>query len=442
VLVASSPVSAEEADRLFCGLQGFRKLGIAVSGGADSLALMCLLAEWRQGNPAAPDLVVLTVDHGLRPESAAEAEMVAGLARDRGLECRILKWTDPKPPANRQAEARDARFALMACALCEERGDGLVLAHHLEDQAETFLLRLGRGSGVYGLAAMASVSERAGIAILRPFLDVSRERLAATLRVRDLDWCSDPSNDDPAYARVRMRRLLPQLATEGLTPRRLSQTAARLGRAAAALDVWVHEVLARNAEVHPAGPVRMSLPVLQALPDEVLLRLVSHLLTRIGAQTYPPRIDRLERLIAELAQAEETQATLCGAVVRRTASALVFWREYGRVPPARLTVETPGAWVWDGRFAVSMTTLDRLRVLPLADARQLDDVAGLPEPPAGWPRVAFDTAPCLLRGTDAPYCPGFGGNTSPTGVEISLLPLFQAAKSTGNSLNSLHSRTT
>jgi tRNA(Ile)-lysidine synthase len=440
--ISSRAIAPKEADRLFSVLGGYRKLAVAVSGGADSLALMVLLAEWRCRTPAAPDLLVLTVDHGLRPEAAAETEMVAELARARGLDCRILTWTGDKPLANRQAQAREARFALMARALAEDGGDALILAHHLDDQAETFLLRLARGSGVYGLAAMAPVADREGIAILRPLLGVAKERLVATLADRGIAWCEDPSNGDPAYARVRMRRLMPDLAAEGLTPQRLVRTAARLSRAASALDCWLHDVLARHAEVHPAGPVRLPLSALQDLPEEVLLRLVSHLLTRVGAQAYPPRVEKLERLIGELAQAEGAQATLCGAVVRRTASALVVWREHGRVSPEPLRAQAPGSWVWDGRFAVSMTTLDRLEVLALADARRRDDgVAGLVSP-EGWPAQAFDRAPCLLRGDDAPYCPGFGRAAPPAGVEISLRPLFQAAKSTGNSLNSLHSRTT
>jgi tRNA(Ile)-lysidine synthase len=438
----SRAIAPDEADRLFSVFGGYRKLAVAVSGGADSLALMVLLAEWRHRTPGAPELSVLTVDHGLRPEAGAETEMVAELARARGLDCRILKWTGDKPCANRQAQAREARFALMTRALAEDGGDALILAHHLDDQAETFLLRLARGSGVYGLAAMAPVAARDGVAILRPLLDVPKERLVATLAARDIAWCEDPSNDDPAYARVRMRRLMPDLTAEGLTPLRLARTASRLSRAAAALDAWVNDVLARHAEVHPAGPVRVPLSALQDLPEEVLLRLVSHLLTRIGAQAYPPRIEKLERLIGDLARAEEAQATLCGAVVRRTTAALVVWREHGRVPPVPLLAEAPGSWVWDGRFAVSMTTLDRLEVLALADAKRRDGgIAGL-VPPAGWPAQAFDTAPCVLRGDDAPYCPGFGVVSPPTGVDISLRPLLGAAESTGNSLNSLHSRMT
>ncbi|WP_051242532.1 tRNA lysidine(34) synthetase TilS [Stappia stellulata] len=438
----SRAIAPDEADRLFSVFGGYRKLAVAVSGGADSLALMVLLAEWRHRTSCAPELSVLTVDHGLRPEAGGETEMVAGLARAQGLECRILKWAGDKPSGNLQAEARDARFALMARALADDGGDALVLAHHLEDQAETFLLRLARGSGVYGLASMAPVAERDGVVLLRPLLGIAKARLAATLAVRDIAWCSDPSNDDLAFARVRVRALLPELAAEGLTPRRLGETAARMGRASAALDAWVRDVATRHAQVHAAGPVRLPLAALAAVPEEVLLRLVSRLLRRVGGQAYPVRIEKLERLVGDLAGKPGAQATLAGAVVRRTASALVMWREYGRSPPEPLVARGPGAWIWDGRFAVSTTTVEKVAVVARADMVKRGDAAPAIAMPAGWPAQAFDTAPCLLRDGDAPYCPGFGTAAPPASVHLSLLPLFEEAELPGNSLNSLHSRTT
>lgn len=236
-----------------------------------------------------------------------------------------------------------------------------------------------------------------------------------------------------------MRRLMPELAAEGLTPARLEHTAMRMARAASALDVWVGDVLAGHAQVHPAGPVRLPVSTLQSLPQEVLLRLVSLLLQRVGGQVYPPRIEKLERLLGDLARAPDVQATLAGAVIRRTKSSLLVWREHGRVPPGPLTVEGPGVWNWDRRFAISVTTLETVEVVARADITDRETGSWRTATPADWPAQAFDTAPCVLREGVAPYCPGFGPDMPPAGIAISLLPLIKEPGSTGNSLNPLHS---
>jgi tRNA(Ile)-lysidine synthase len=258
------------------------RLAVAVSGGSDSLALTLLLHDWvrRRGG----HLTALTVDHGLRPEAAAEARQVARWLKARGIRHRILTWR-PAGEAHRgglQAAARTARYRLLGAWCRANSVLHLALAHHREDQAETLLLRLGRGSGLDGLAAMAAVSEREGVRLIRPLLTIPRVRLAASLRRAGQDWIEDPSNRDPAHARVRVRALMPALAAEGFTAARLAATAAHLGRARAALDDAVADLLAVAAAPSPAGYLLLDPAPLRAASAEVSLRALAHALLAIG----------------------------------------------------------------------------------------------------------------------------------------------------------------
>ncbi|MDN3720773.1 tRNA lysidine(34) synthetase TilS [Roseibium salinum] len=183
------------------GARCFGRSGFAWPAGS-------FFSEWRERVSWQGDAEVLCVDHGLRPESAAEAEFVAGAAAEHGLSCRILRWTGEKPASNIQDEARRARYRLFADHMAQSGAEALVLAHHMDDQAETFLDRLTRGSGLSGLSAMAADEPHGpqGLRLLRPFLNLRKERLEASLRERGLSWCLDPSNQDPKYKRSRLRK--------------------------------------------------------------------------------------------------------------------------------------------------------------------------------------------------------------------------------------------
>ncbi len=331
------------------------RLAVAVSGGPDSLALTLLAHAWAEARGG--KAIGLTVDHGLRPESAAEAKAVARWLEARGIRHHILYWRGEKPQVNLQAAARAARYRLFE-AWC--RGAGilhLLLAHQLEDQAETFLLRLGRGSGVDGLAAMAACVETAWARLLRPLLTVPRDRLRATLEAVGQDWVEDPSNRDPRHARVRLRKLLPSLAREGLEVPRLAVTAGRLGRARQALEAWTARVLAEAATLDPAGYALVARGPLAAAPAEVGLRALARLLRCVGGGAYGPRLERLERLYRETVDEGLPKArTLGGCRVlrlgRRQAERILVCREAAAI--AAQMPAPPGATAeWDGRFALA-----------------------------------------------------------------------------------------
>jgi tRNA(Ile)-lysidine synthase len=272
---------------------------VAVSGGGDSLALMLLLADWARGNKAPPPLV-LCVDHGLRPESAREAKTVARWAKKAGLKCEILTVTGKKPKTGIEAWARQARYRLMAERLVRLGLKALYLGHHQDDQAETFLLRLARGSGLDGLGGMRKLSPfplpgREGLVLARPLLELPRAVLRDELKSRGQDWLEDPMNAEARFARSRMRLLLPVLAEAGLSAGRISQAAAHLARAREALELATAAVLARVCRLED-GVVLLDPKALTAAPREIGLRTLAALLKSVSGESYRPRFEALERL--------------------------------------------------------------------------------------------------------------------------------------------------
>lgn len=356
-----SALSAEEFERLMARLAPFERaprLAVGVSGGADSMAL-CLLAHvWAKAQGG--EATALIVDHGLRAESAREAAQVGRWLADRGIPHCVLAWTGAKPARNVQAEARRVRHALLE-EWCRNRGvPHLLLAHHREDQAETVILRLARGSGVDGLAAMAPERFARGLRVLRPLLTVSGPRLRATLQRFGQAWIEDPSNDNPAFARVRARRLLEEIGQNQDLRGRIAETAQRLSRARAALDEAARDILVRAAALFPAGYCRLDPTPFASAPEDVRLRALSRILMTVGGRIYPPRLASLEALAASL-DADEFMGgrTLQGCRIlpasggRRSARFRLLVVREAALATETLTLACGDAVLWDNRFRVA-----------------------------------------------------------------------------------------
>lgn len=272
---------------------------VAVSGGGDSTALMFLLAEWAR-NAGRQDPVVLTVNHRLVPGSDRVAAGVVTNARNLGLDAYEIVWRARKPASNIENAARAARYRLMG-SWCRAKGIlGLYVAHTLEDQAETFLLRLARGSGVDGLAAMRAISgfPVAGfdnMRLVRPLLSMRRAGLRTLLAERGLDWHDDAMNDDPRFARVRLRAAWPSLAAAGLTAERIADAAAHLARARDALDHDTVALLAAASQFR-GKHVLLDAAMLTTAPREIGLRALARVLMEVSVRDYRPRFERLENL--------------------------------------------------------------------------------------------------------------------------------------------------
>jgi tRNA(Ile)-lysidine synthase len=331
------PVADDDLDRLFSDWR--RAAGgvlLAVSGGPDSMALLGLAGRWRDRGGQGP-LFAATFDHGLRPESAREARLVKDFARALGVPHSILRWTGDKPATRIQERARAARRAALANFARRKGLDLVALAHHRDDQAETLLMRLAAGSGIDGLAGMATLAPLDGTMLLhRPFLALSKARLVATCAARGWPFIADPSNADPRFARPRWRALAPGLAAEGLTPDRLARLARRAGRAGEALEAMVDGWLAAHPPEARGGGLAISFALWAAAPEELRLRLLGRLIDAVAPDdAAPERLERMERLAGEIAAAapEARMArTLRGAMVARDRSGgLVF----SAAPPRR-----------------------------------------------------------------------------------------------------------
>ena len=331
-----------EANALFHGLENLPGLVLAVSGGSDSTALLVMAARWaKQLKKRRPKLLAVTIDHGLRPESAREAAAVKRLARRLGVSHRTLAWRGSKPKTGLQETARLARYALLAQAARREGYEHVLTAHTLDDQAETVLFRLARGSGVTGLAGMAYASplpagRQGTIFVVRPLLHVAKSRLVATLKAARVTHSDDPSNRDPRFTRVRIRKGMPMLEREGLDAGRLALLARRARRADLALEAAVDEAVAELAPLPwpKAGPIALPAGRFGQIPAEVSLRLLGRAVACAGNEG-PVELGKLEALHAGLAASPDAarfRRTLAGAVVTRSGGRVVIERA-----PARRT---------------------------------------------------------------------------------------------------------
>lgn len=351
----AAPLDAVEFAALMGTLGPFEtgaRLAAGVSGGADSLALCLLAGRWAKARGGS--VVALTVDHGLRAEAAAEARQVAAWLAPHGIAHQTLRWCGEKPSAGVQAAARAARYALMR-DWCAGRGLlHLLLGHHQDDQAETFLMRLARGSGVDGLSAMAPLTAQVEVSLLRPLLGVSHARLVATLRADGQPWIEDPSNASDAYRRVRLRRMMPVLTQEGMDGARLAATARHLGRTRHALERVTNDLMVRAVSFDARGFAWLDMSEVGCAPEDIALRLLARLCRTVGGTVYPPRLERLERLLADLRAGLGGRRTFSGCLMVPKKGGLLVCREPARLGPG-LPVRAGEKLLWDGRFTIRLS---------------------------------------------------------------------------------------
>lgn len=400
----SGPVTDQEFATALRELAPELPVAVAVSGGADSMALLRLTHGWALAQGAGDKILAITFDHGLREGSADEARQVAQWCAGLGIGHRTLLWDGDKPRQGIQAAAREARYEALS-AVCREMGYPVLLAgHHLEDQAETFLLRLGRGSGVYGLSAMAGQRQGDGIRILRPLLGFPRQRLRATLTALNQPWLEDPSNTDQKFARVRVRALLGQMEEAGISAARLAATAKRMARARAVFEAINAEVMRSAVWWDRAGAASLSPERLLSQPEEIGLRVLAQVLMAAGGQPYPPRMHSLLRLYDWLGQKPATGGkTLAGCQLLPRRGRILVVREYAAIGPG--VQLSPGREVlWDNRFRVLLRETDsvpahELTIGPIGDSG-LRQLRGWGVPYLMFPSLVSRCLPGLWRGDE------------------------------------------
>lgn len=376
----ATPVSPREIKSLFAELEDVPAVVLAVSGGPDSTALMVLAAQWRDALKHPPQVIAVTVDHSLRAAAKREAANVGKLARKLGIAHRTLRWTGKKPGAGLPQAARVARYGLLSQAARKAGAAHIVTAHTLDDQAETVLIRLLRGSGIAGLGAMQRISVVPGrersrnpdtntelasgfrvrglpaaprdsqIFLVRPLLDIPKSRLIATLVAAKIPFAVDPSNRDPRFTRARLRGLMPQLEREGLDAPRLALLALRLKRADQAVEAATDRAM-DDLSIHPAPPgsIVFDAEAFVRLPAEIALRLLGRAVARTGDEG-PVELGKLESLKVALDGSLGTGPNAGITRFRRSLAGALVWLAAGKIgveraPPRRgkaLTTRRPG----------------------------------------------------------------------------------------------------
>ncbi len=378
------------------------EIGLAVSGGGDSMAMLTLAHNWTRHWGVG--LRVVTVDHGLRPESADEAAMVAA-------ECAALGWPHDTlcwhwdGTGNKMDAARRGRLALIDAW----RGSlsHVLMAHTRDDVAETFLMRLARGSGVDGLAAMSARRQVGGMQVLRPCLDMGRAELRHYLTVLKGTWVEDPSNDDPTYGRVRMRRLLADLQAGGLGAETLADTAARLREDRLALGQRAATIWDMVGTQTDWGGLVLTPDWFVGVEPATQRRLLSAMLRFVSGAEYPPRAEALEGLRDRLVSGGG--GTLHGCEVIHHRGRVLMFREAAAV--AQRAVITPGG-TWDGRWQVTAPDCAGCTIRALGE----DGWRQVAEKPPGTPpfRAAL-SLPSIWRNDTLLACDALGigpGNTA------------------------------
>jgi len=342
------PITEAEAAALFGALDSLPVLILAVSGGPDSTALMWLAARWRDELKNPPKLVAVTIDHGLRKESAREARAVARFASPLNVEHVTLRWTGRKPKTGIQEAARNARYRLLSEEAHRQNAMHILTAHTQDDQAETVLFRMARGSGVSGLAGMRRldgmpVKGAKPAHLVRPLLDVPKARLIATLQGAKVDYAVDPSNADPRFTRPRLRKLMPSLAREGLTAERLGKLAKRVERIEETLFAALNDaqIALCPGPWTEGSPLSAGAEGFLSLPHEIGLRLLGRMIAFAG-QRGGAELAQLEALYAELRSLSEAivrdsdfnplRRNVAGALVTLSGTKLTVERE----PPRRI----------------------------------------------------------------------------------------------------------
>jgi tRNA(Ile)-lysidine synthase len=371
----------------FLGPDFPKGIGLAASGGGDSMAMLHLAAPWAR--VMGIRLWVATIDHGLRTESAAEAELVAQACTDLGLPHSTLKWDGWDGKGNLQASARAARHDLLGRWRGEVRH--ILFGHTQDDQAETVLMRLARGSGVEGLSGMSARQTISNTSdawtVLRPLLSTTRAELRHYLRVLHIPYVDDPTNDDPTYDRVKARKALDALAPLGLTAQTLAQTASRMARARTALEHLAADA-AQSCIRAAHYDVQFDRDAFAALGRDTQLRLLARALQMVASNPYRPRATSLEDLLDRTLAGGDGVLHGGHVLVRRDQIWVI--RELNAI--ANLSRPSGPDVRWDTRIRSYGPAIEGLTIRALGE----DGIAQLPERAGDFPRAALRVTPAAF----------------------------------------------
>ncbi len=380
--MTSDAVLIDAIDRAFGHDDRPKHIGVAVSGGSDSLALLHLLNDW-----GGADLAAATVDHGLRSEAAKEADHVARVCNDLGIPHQVLKWEGWDGKGNLQDHARRSRYSLLADWAKDTKRDVVCLGHTLDDQAETFLMRLARSSGLDGLAGMSDHIFRHDVKFARPLLSQRRVCLQNYLERRKQAWIDDPSNDDAAFDRVKARKALAVLEGIGLTSENIEASMTNLGVASWELKDRAREISEQICKEH-SGDLVFDRTAFQRLSPDMKYRLLSKALMFVSSEDYPPR--RTSMFQAEEAVQKGDNFSLHGCLIFISNITFRITRELKALCGTRAQTKT----LWDARWYLDGPHDDALEIRALGDA--VKDCPDWRE--TGIPRQSLLASPAVWQG--------------------------------------------
>ena len=404
------PVAAAK-QALTSHIDGLRKTGLwldgrsgliaAVSGGPDSLALALLAADVCKTVSVGFEAVV--VDHGLRPESAAEASLVVSRLTDRGITARCACVPGPAPSTGKQAWAREQRLQIL-CAHARQTASAVLFAHHGEDQAETVMMRLLRGSGIAGLAGMAPYSLYQGVMFARPFLGLTKADLVAVCHAYEAGFVTDPSNANPVFERVRTRQWLQQPGQQ-----EARQQLRRLSAASSQLSLKVREAVQTWFAEHAGLTYRLRAEIDRAafshVGREQQRQILRHGLAVVGCQPYPPSADTVDQLLDRTAEGQAS--TAAGCVLQVTGQHLRLLAEFGRPPEPELEVTAGQLYCFDRRWLVYAPKDGVIRRLGPSGWAGRDHQHPAYREAENWPARMGMMLPCLHGLDGQPYHPHF-----------------------------------
>lgn len=342
-------------------------IALAVSGGPDSTAMMFLVSKSKKIKKE--NVTVLTVDHGLREDSFKEANLVMQNAKKIGFKCKVLKWRGLKPLSGIQEAARRSRYDMMLSWCEKNHVKKLFLAHHMDDQVETFLMRLSKGSGVDGLSSMSKNSYQANTNLIRPFLETSKVKLVEIANYSKMKWVSDPSNSNLSYQRSRIRKLIPALSKEGIDSHHINLAIKRMDSAKDTLIEMTNRNISKYVKNMEDIAYSLSYEAFDELRPEILLRILDRIIMAASGSIYPARRAKVEDILSWLRSDSEISAkTLSGAVIRKRKDYIIFYRELKSSQRSKSIRPLTNRYLsWDNRFHLKLKKSKKLEVQSLGD---------------------------------------------------------------------------
>lgn len=348
------------------------KIAVAVSGGSDSIALAVLLKDTYKNT----EITAITIDHNLRAESSEEAKIVKKQMEDLGISHQTLLWEHKEITSNIQKQARSARMHLLT-TYCKENGiENLFVAHNKNDVAETFLMNLFRGSGVYGLASIPNKTIHSGVNILRPLLSTHKKDIKDFLESINISWIEDPSNTNPNFLRTKVRSLMQSeemkkiIDDEEALIDRIALNANNLARAREALEESTNHAIKTITTLHQEGYLTILLEEFLNMNEETALKLLASCLTTIsGAQEYTPRMNSLKNLYKNITS--KKIQTLWGCEVIAKDDLIYIYKELGKTKPSLEKISST-EMLWDGRLKIEAKTPQSIKSIEVLNSETLN----------------------------------------------------------------------